>query len=108
MATDRVRTIRGTRVDLGEVVRRQWIEAMDIHCEPLTFDDLEAGERFISFPLPGDNSGHGGLLSVAYVFTKIKPATEIGDVSSLPKNSIRSIDGNLSHCSKTMWVYKVQ
>lgn len=37
----------------------------------LTFGNLEIGDSFISFPLPGDNSGHGGgYLSGSYLFKK--------------------------------------
>lgn len=36
----------------------------------LTFDDLAIGDRFISWPVPGDNSGHGGYLGAQRLFVK--------------------------------------
>jgi len=36
----------------------------------LTFGDLEKGEFFISFPVDGDNDGHGGYLGAHYIFQK--------------------------------------
>ncbi len=38
----------------------------------LTFGELKVGDRFICWPSPGDNSGHGGYLSAVRVFTKIE------------------------------------
>jgi len=37
----------------------------------LTFADLDAGDKFITFPDDGDNAGHGGYLWGAYLFLKI-------------------------------------
>jgi hypothetical protein len=38
--------------------------------EVLTFGELKVGQFFIGFPLPGDNSGHGGFRKAHYVFVK--------------------------------------
>jgi hypothetical protein len=38
--------------------------------EPLTFGELKVGQKFVSFPLPGDNHGHGGFRGAHFVFTK--------------------------------------
>ena len=72
MATEVVRSIRGTRVNHGRSLRVRWLQAEDIECEPLLFSDLKVGAKFICMPEPGDNSGHGGLLGGAYLFKKIK------------------------------------
>jgi hypothetical protein len=39
--------------------------------EKLTFGALAVGDHFIGFPLPGDNSGHGGYLGAHRLFVKI-------------------------------------
>lgn len=39
---------------------------------PLTFGELEIGDRYIGIPLPGDNSGHGGFRGTYNVFKKIR------------------------------------
>lgn len=38
--------------------------------QKLTFDELDHGEHFICWPIPGDNSGHGGYLGAQRVFVK--------------------------------------
>lgn len=46
--------------------------------EPLTFKELGNGESFITLPMPGDNSGHGGLRGAHYLFIKINDKKESG------------------------------
>lgn len=51
-------------------LKKEWTE-MPVECfEPLTFGELKVGQRFISLPQPGDNSGHGGLKGTHYVSIK--------------------------------------
>ena len=108
MATELVRRIRGTRIDLGRKVRNNWIKARNCWCEPLTFGDLEPGENFISLPLPGDNSGHEGLLSGNWLFKKIESTFDASEPFTMPYyNAIRLVDGLLYHMSNSEWVYKV-
>jgi hypothetical protein len=38
--------------------------------DKLTFGDLERGDKFIAFPTPGDNSGHGGYKGGYVLFFK--------------------------------------
>jgi hypothetical protein len=38
--------------------------------EKLKFGALKRGEHFICWPLPGDNSGHGGYLGAHRLFVK--------------------------------------
>lgn len=73
MATERTRRIRGTHLEMGAELRKEWENALSINCEHLTFDDLEVGEKFIVMPFPGDNAGHGGLLDAFHVFMKVRP-----------------------------------
>jgi len=40
--------------------------------EHLTFGDLEIGQKFICFPTPGDNSGHGGFKPMHYIWRKTR------------------------------------
>lgn len=70
MATELTRKIRGTRVGLGNMLKQKWASASATDCEPLTFGDLQRGDRFIVMPSPGDNSGHGGLLGDSVLFIK--------------------------------------
>jgi hypothetical protein len=36
----------------------------------LTFKDLEPGDKFIAFPIPGDDEGHGGYKGGHVMYTK--------------------------------------
>jgi hypothetical protein len=38
--------------------------------QKLKFGDLKRGEHFICWPVPGDNSGHGGYLGAQCLFVK--------------------------------------
>ena len=65
----------------------------------LTFGDLQVGDRFISFPVDGDNSGHGGYLGSSRIFTKTRPWAR--------KNAAREGDGVLSSVPDSMHVMKL-
>ena len=69
----------------------------------LTFGDLEPGDHFIGFPLPGDDSGHGGYLGAHRLFVKTRafapPVYE--------NSGVASSDGGLSVFPNTMHVIKV-
>lgn len=109
MATELARRIRGTRPDIGNRLRQEWLNAHDVECEPLTFGDLQKGDKFISMPSPGDNSGHGGFLNGSYLFMKTDLVTHSTPFSkSLPANSIRLSDGSPTHCHDTMWILKIE
>jgi hypothetical protein len=47
-----------------------WMEMPADFFETLTFGELEVGQRFISLPQPGDNSGHGGFRGAHGILTK--------------------------------------
>ena len=38
--------------------------------DKLTFGELKLGDKFIAFPLPGDDSGHGGYKGGHVLFYK--------------------------------------
>ena len=113
MATEFVRRIRGTRVNLGREVREEWVKAQDICCEPLNFSDLDIGDMFILMPMPGDNSGHGGLLGGSYLFRKTnpEPIPDIHLYSPLSpcrfSNALRINDGQEVAMGNHQWVYRV-
>lgn len=73
--------------------------------KPLTFGELKVYEHFVDFPIDGDDSGHGGFRKGAYVFKKTEPIPT--EWEGVFENAFRLIDGNRSHFSDTMLVYKV-
>jgi hypothetical protein len=70
----------------------------------LTFVGLAVGDHFISFPLPGDNSGHGGYLGEHFVFVKTK--TDVPDMygNGAANDMRRGIESTFPH---SMSVLKV-
>lgn len=53
----------------------------------LTFGGLDPLDRFVWWPQPGDNSGHGGYLKGCRLFTKVNDTTAIterGTTSTMP------------------------
>jgi len=51
-------------------LKKTFSEASEEEFEPLTFGELKPGEKFISLPIPGDNSGHGGFRGTSWIFIK--------------------------------------
>ena len=70
----------------------------------LTFGELEPGDHFIGFPLPGDDNGHGGYLGAHRLFVKTRafapPVYE--------NSGVACCDEGLSVFPNTMHVIKVQ
>ena len=66
----------------------------------LTFGELKLGDRFISFPLDGDNSGHGGYKGDHYIFQKSKKGSTYF--------ALRLMDANHSSMPDSMYVIKVK
>lgn len=54
----------------GSQLKSAWTKMPADYFEPLTFKELKVGQKFIGFPVPGDNEGHGGFREVHYIFTK--------------------------------------
>ena len=104
MGTELVRKIRGTRILLGKTMKSLWVEAKHEDCEPLMLGDLIRGDKFIVMPTPGDNSGHGGLLSGSYLFL----ATEKIGHSKFVTNCIRLCDGTPLLIKDEVFVLKVE
>ncbi len=76
-------SIRATTLKYG------LIESPDEDFEPLTFGELEKGDKFISLPLPGDNNGQGGFRGSHYIFTKTDQCEAVnnrGASSFLPES----------------------
>ena len=68
-------------------LKARWTKMPDKFFETLTFGEIKVGERFIVFPIPGDNSGHGGFLGAHHIFIKIQPSvtkTESGLPYGIP------------------------
>lgn len=93
MATEPVCRICDTRADLGVVLRDTFVNADPVDCEPLRFDDLCPRDRFIVWPLPGDNSGNGGFLDGYHLFMKLD--STIKSHHSVEINAIRLRDAVL-------------
>ena len=70
----------------------------------LTFGDLQPGDHFIGFPLPGDDSGHGGYLGAHRLFVKTRAFAP----AVYENSGVACSDGGLSVFPNTMHVIKVQ
>jgi len=46
---------------------------MENENDKLTIGDLSIGDKFIVFPEPGDNKGHGGYKGTHWIFQKVSP-----------------------------------
>ena len=104
MATELACKVRGTRTSLGKEVRDLFMKATRRECEPLVCGDIEKGNKFIVMPIPGDNSGHGGLLNGSWLFLKTE---EICHPIS-PTNCIRLCDGTHEFIRDEEFVIKVE
>ena len=72
----------------------------------LDFDSLKRGDKFISFPLDGDNNGHGGYLGSSYLFVVTKEAGK--GMNALTGAAINIRTGVESSCPNAMYVLKVE
>ena len=73
---------------------------------PLTFGELKVGDRFIGFPLDGDDSGHGGFRNGSYLFEKISDGDRVSKME-LVDNARRLVDGVVVHDPRAMKVLKI-
>jgi len=69
--------------------------------EKLTFAELNEDDKFISFPMPGDNSGHGGFLGSHWLFKKMKPY-------ATGENAIRKYDNRPVEFRDNSQVLKIE
>lgn len=72
---------------------------------PLTFGELRLNERFITFPIDGDDAGHGGYRKENYIFMKILEQPTAWKGYTL--NVRRMMDGTLTGMPDEMLVLKV-
>jgi hypothetical protein len=70
-------------------------------CDKLRFGELAVGDRFISFPVPGDDAGHGGLRGTQFIFTK----TQAKDRED---NALKECNGFMSRLPDGLTVIRVQ
>lgn len=76
-----------------------WMGMSDECFKPLTFGELDVGQKFIGMPLPGDDHGHGGFRGAEYVFVKTD-----GDIAeaghglpyAIPHGRAKNISRNIS------------
>lgn len=78
-------------------LKEEFYTMSDEDFEPLTFKELSNGESFITLPMPGDNSGHGGLRGAHYLFIKINN-----------KKAYNKADKKESGFTEEMLVIKIQ
>lgn len=69
---------------------------------PLTFSDLAVGDKFIDFPVDGDDSGHGGFRGKHRIFIKVS-----NDPNPQHWNAMTISDGQISHMPDGMKVIEV-
>ena len=67
----------------GASLKKYFMEMPDECFRPLTFKELGVGDKFIAFPLPGDNSGHGGFRGSMNLFTKTEKSRIYYDTSKI-------------------------
>lgn len=70
------------------------------HSQPLTFGELEVGDRFIAFPTDGDDSGHGGFRVGYFLYRK---ESENFDAT----NAVGVWDGCRMSATRTMRVLRI-
>jgi hypothetical protein len=73
--------------------------------EGLEFGDLTAGDRYISLPIPGDNSKPGsGFKNTYHLLQKIQSVTQNNQVY----NSVELRNGRVIHTPEDIPVIKVE
>lgn len=76
--------------------------------EPPTFGELRVYDKFICFPLPGDNSGHGGFRGMFRIFTKAHPLGTIEMLTSPNNGRAENSKGVSSYFPDSMLVLRVE
>lgn len=76
--------------------------------DKLTFGDLKSGDKFIAFPLPGDDEGHGGYKGGHVLFYKWPTTT---DDAKFPEHIVfvakNFSNGTFSRIPDSMEVIKI-
>lgn len=92
-------------------LKADWVKIPDECFEPQTFGELKVDQKFIGLPLPGDNSGHGGLRGLHSVFTKTRQRvtkTENGLRYGIPHGKAVNSGGVSSDFPNSMFVIHVE
>jgi hypothetical protein len=89
---------------LEKKLKEEYISFPEEFYKPLTFKELNEGDKYISLPVPGDNEGHGGFRGTHNIFGKIKP---IKNNFGVYENAVRLNDGILSSHPDDLYIIKV-
>lgn len=89
---------------LEKKIKDEYISFPEEFYKHLKLEELKEGDKYISLPVPGDNSGHGGFRGTHYIFGKIKP---IKNNFGVYENAVRLADGVLSSHPDDLPVIKV-
>jgi hypothetical protein len=100
--------------ETAKKLKTTFSEASEEEFEPLRFGEIKVGESFIGFPLPGDNSGHGGFRGTNFLFIKttekvkeVKPGMPYS--KEVPHGGATKINRNHEHhFPDSMLVIKVE
>lgn len=91
---------------IGTELRNLWLNATPSDCEPLTFGELNVGDKFIGIPVPGDNNGHGGLRGGYHLFCKTESARStyfpLGE-----RNAVKLLNNNPYYFTRDAQILKV-
>lgn len=79
----------------GDLSSKETVTPTQLSEQKLEFGQLEIGDCFIYWPVPGDNSGHGGYLRGSYLFTKTGNTSDCLN-SGVAKNG-RGIESTIPH-----------
>ena len=71
----------------------------------LTFRKLKIGDKFIAFPIPGDNHGHGGFLGRHKIFIKTRKTK---GAPGGYNNAVMLSSGMLAGMPESMFVIQVE
>ncbi len=74
--------------------------------KPLMFSELAVEDHFISFPMDGDDSGHGGYRGAHNLFKKTS-AKFRHSRTRLVDNAVNVRTGTPSNMTPRMWVVKI-
>jgi hypothetical protein len=88
------------------IVRMQQLMLQDLSEKAkLSFGDLKEGDKFIGFPLPGDNSGYGGYKGTHYIYVK---TTDTDPKTMGGSNAIKLSSGHAVKFLGLMNVIKIE
>lgn len=74
--------------------------------EVFKFNELKIGEKFIGFPMPGDDNAHGGFRGTFVIYEKIKGRSN-KKFPELKYNAKRLSGSALISKAPSTWVIKV-